>query len=108
MIEEEAQSNSPKEAKKIRSSEEAIRLEERERQLWDDICSMAAEHILYPPVTREGGNSRAPKLKAIVEWRLRHMFTQATSALLPAALLAGPELRPEKKIAHRRKPLQGA
>lgn len=36
------------------------------------------------------------KLVPIVESRFRRMFTDATSALLPAALLAGPELRPEK------------
>ena len=103
MIHEQAQSYSPEKAKKIRASEEAVRLEKRERELWNDICSMAAEHVLSPPVTMEGGNSRRPKLKAIVEWRLRYMFTQATSALLPAALLAGPELRPERRIARPRK-----
>lgn len=98
MIWEQAQSSSPEKAKKIRASEEAVRLEKRERELWKDICSMAAEHILSPPVTKEGGKSRAPKLMPIVERRLRLMFTQATSALLPAALLAAPELRPEKKL----------
>jgi hypothetical protein len=41
----------------------------------------------------------------IVESRLRRRFTDATSALPPAALLAGPELEPERKIARPRKSL---
>jgi hypothetical protein len=103
MIEEQAQSGPSKTAKRIRSSDAAIRLEERERQLWKDICSTAAEQVLGAPVTKEGGNSRRSKLMPIVESRLRRMFTDATSALLPAALLAGPELRPEKRIGLPRK-----
>jgi hypothetical protein len=95
MIEEQAQSYAPQKAKKIRTSDAAIRLEERERQLWSDICSMAAEDVLGAPVTKEGGNSRRSKLMPIVERRLRHMFTEATSALLPGALLAAPKLGPE-------------
>jgi hypothetical protein len=52
-LEELALSEPPKEAKKIRASEEAIRLEKRKRQLkrqlWKDICSMAAERVLDAP-----------------------------------------------------------
>ena len=74
--------------KKRRASDEAIRLEERERQPWKDICSM--EPVLYPPVTKEGGNSRRPKLKAIVEGRLRHMSSRLTAldvlTILPRTL----------------------
>jgi hypothetical protein len=54
MIEEQAQSCPPEKAKKLRASDEAIRLEERERQLWDDLCSSAAEEVLGAPVTQGG------------------------------------------------------
>jgi len=97
MIWEQAQSSLPERAKKIRTSEEAVRLAKLERQLWKDICSTAAEDVLREPVTKEGGNSRRLKLTPIVERRLRRLFTDATTALLPAALLAAPELRPSKK-----------
>jgi hypothetical protein len=103
MIEEQAQSCPPERAKKLRASGAAVRLEQQERQLWTDLCSAAAEDVLGAPVTKEGSNSRRSRLMPIVESRLRRMFTDATSALLPAALLAGPELRPEKKIARPRK-----
>jgi hypothetical protein len=64
---------------------------------------------LGSPVTKEGGNSRRSKLVPIVESRLRRMFTDATSALLPAALWAGPELGPDKKTVRLRKsPALGA
>lgn len=58
MIEEQAKSYPPQKAKKLRASDAAIRLKERKRQLWNDICSMAAEDVLRAPVTKEGGNSR--------------------------------------------------
>ena len=48
-------------------------------------------------MTKEGGNSRGAALTPIVERRLRRMFTDATTALLPAALLAAPELLLSKK-----------
>jgi hypothetical protein len=103
MIEEQAQSYPPEKAKRLRASDEAIRLEQQERQLWKDLCAAATEDVLSAPVTKEGGNSRRSKLMPIVESRLRRMFTDATSALLPAALLGAPELRPEKKINRPRK-----
>jgi uncharacterized protein YyaL (SSP411 family) len=106
MIWEEAQSSSPARAKKIHASEEAVRLAKLERQLWRDICSMAAEQVLCAPVTKEGGNSRRLKLMPIVERRLRRMFTDATSALLPGARLASPELGPERKIGRQQRSVQ--
>ena len=98
MIEEQAQSYPPEKAKKLRASDAAVRLEQQELQLWKDLCAAATEDVLGAPVTKEGGNSRRSKLMPIVERRLRRMFTDATTALLPAALLAGPELRPERNI----------
>ena len=49
MIWEQAQSSSPERAKKIGTSEEAVRLARLERQLWKDICSTAAEDVFASP-----------------------------------------------------------
>jgi hypothetical protein len=95
MIEEQALGMLPKEAKRLRSSDEAIRLEARERKLWKAAGATAAEYVLDALVI-EADNPLRSELKAIVEERLLRLFTQATSALLPAALLASPELRPRR------------
>jgi hypothetical protein len=85
-------------SQKIRRSEAAVSLKKRERALWNELCSDAAGHILSVFVTKEGKGSRAPKLKPIVERRIPIYFTRATSAFLPAALLAASALGTPEKL----------
>jgi hypothetical protein len=106
MIWEEAQSSSPERAKKIHASEEAVRLEKLERQLWDDICSAAAEEVLRDPVTKEGGNSRFAKLMPIVERRLRRMMPPRRFCQVPGWPHQNWGLKQKSDIY--RKQLQGA
>jgi hypothetical protein len=57
---------------------------------------MAAEDVLRAPVTREGGNSRLPRLMPIVESRLRRMFTEGDIGASTGSVVGAPELRPKK------------
>jgi hypothetical protein len=82
LFEDHADQFPPDKAKKLRVSERAVRLKDREREMWEWCCRRCADSLLLELVTDNANGSRRRKLKGVTQLRLREILTHFSSAFI--------------------------